>query len=230
MQFQIDIRTKIVLLFFTNYLLLLRVLSIYEWIVVCFILLLFVIAKRYRYAVIYSVIFLILYWIDYFLLDILSGKTISFLSMISVGGRLMLPCFMVGSYILSTTSVHAFIQGLRKLRISEKILLSLAVMLRFLPTIKQDYRTIYRALQVRGVVVKKSDVFVRPIRFFEYVTIPLLMSATRTAQDLTVAVLTKSIGNNQKTSYQEYKLTIYDWFVYGVVTCLVICIQGGLIR
>lgn len=228
MKFQIDIRTKIILLFFTNFLLLMRVTSIYEWIVVVFLMLLFIFSNQVQRAIIYGCIFLSLYCIDHFLIDFLTGKALSFFSMLAIGGRLMLPCFMVGSYIMTTTSTHAFIQGLRKWRISEKLLLTLAVMFRFLPTIRHDYQLICQSLRIRGIILSKKDIFLKPLCFFEYITVPLLMCATRSAQDLTVAVLTKSIGSTRKTSYKMYHLTTNDWLIYGIVLILSCCIIGGI--
>lgn len=228
MKFQIDIRTKIIILFFTNFLLLMRVVSIYEWIVVVLLILLFIFSNQMKRAIIYGLLFLLLYSIDYFLIDLLTGKALSFFSMLAVGGRLMFPCFMIGSYIMTTTNTHAFIQGLRQWRVSEKLLLTLAVMFRFLPTIRQDYQLICQSLRIRGIILNKKDIFLKPLRFFEYITVPLLMCATRSAQDLTVAVLTKSIGSKKKTSYKMYDLTTYDWSIYGIVLILTCGIMGGI--
>lgn len=49
------------------------------------------------------------------------------------------------------------------------------------------------------------DLLKRPLAYFEHLVIPLLMSMTRTAQELTIASLTKSAGNSgAKTSYITY--------------------------
>lgn len=203
--------------------------SIYEWIIVIALVGLFITARKWKQAAIYFTIFVLMYGLDHFIMNEATGKMLSFLSMLSIGGRLMLPCFMVGSYIISTTSVHAAIQGLRKWHFPEKLLLTIAVMMRFLPTIRQSYQTIHQSLQMRGVFVSGKDIVLKPVRFFEYMLVPLLMCATRTAQDLTVAVLTKSVTSSvKKTSYKAYAMSWQDGLVLAVITLLCIAINGGI--
>lgn len=225
----LDVRTKISLLFFANYLLITRVRAFYEIALVLLLAGLFIKAGQVKKAVIYLLIFFGFWLIDHYLITHLSGNLLSFLSMLAVGGRLMLPCFMAGSYLLATTSLHEFMVGLRKWRIPEPVLLVLAVMFRFLPTIPEDYRNICRALTLRGIFLTKLDILVHPIAFFEYVTVPLLMSASRTAQDLTVASLTKAISSQtQKTSYKQYTWTWRDGLVLTGLLACVLLIQAGV--
>ncbi|MGY3724931.1 energy-coupling factor transport system permease protein [Granulicatella balaenopterae] len=218
----LDIRTKIILLFFANYLLLKRLGDIHEWLLVGTIATLFILAgknkKAYSYVVVYSVMFVV----DYCLLEHLNGKLASFLSMIAVGGRVMLPCFMAGSYIFSTTTEREFINGLRKWHVPEYMIIPFAVMLRFLPTIKSDYQTIRRSLAIRGIFLSMKDYLLHPARYLEYILIPLLLSATRTASDLTIATLTKGIGiKHKKTIYQDLQFKGLD---YGVLVAMVLMI------
>lgn len=206
-----------------------RVQSFYEWLVLVLLCLLFVLADQMKRAVIYFLIFVVLFVFDHVVMDLVEGRTLSFLSMLSIGGRLMLPCSMVAAYLLHTTSVHAFVHGLRKWHVPEKFLLTLAVMMRFLPTIPQDYRTIRQSLTTRGIFVSGWSILLKPHLYFEQVMVPLLMSASRTAQDLTIATLTKSVGSTgTKTSYIDYRMGRWDALVLTFVAVLVILIQMGV--
>ena len=226
----LDVRTKIILLFFANYLLMTRAMALYEIGLVFVLTSLFIKAGQGRKGLIYLGVFMSMWFIDHFLIEHMSGKVLSFFSMLAVGGRLMLPCFMAGSYLLATTSLHEFMVGLRKWRLPEALLLVIAVMFRFLPTIPEDYQHIRRSLRLRGIFLKKRDIICHPIRFFEYVTVPLLMSASRTAQDLTVASLTKSISSNPvKTSYKAYRFQWLDKVIWAGIACAVIVIQLGVL-
>ena len=225
----LDVRTKILLLCFANYLLMTRAMAFYELGFVATLTALFVVSGKAKKGMIYLTLFSILWLIDTYAISELSGKWLSFLSMLAVGGRLMLPCFMAGSYLLATTSVHEFMVGLRKWHFPESLLLVLAVMFRFLPTIPEDYKHIRQSLKLRGIFIKASDIICHPIQFFEYVTVPLLMSATRTAQDLTVASLTKSISSNpRKTSYKHYHMSWRDGLLLMTMLACVIAIQFGV--
>lgn len=219
----LDVRTKVLLLLFTNYLLLNRLTGIWEWASVSGLALLFLFAGKKRKAMVYSVIFIVLFILDERVMIHTSGKALSFLSMLAIGGRLMLPCFMAGSYLLSTSSVSAMLHALRKWRVPEPVLLTFAVMMRFLPTIKEEYATIRQSLRLRGVFVSGWDIVKRPAAFFEYVTVPLLMSAGRTAQDLTIATLTKAIGSYApRTAYREPRWRATDWCLCVMLMSVVV--------
>ncbi|MGT2865601.1 energy-coupling factor transporter transmembrane component T [Streptococcus fryi] len=227
----LDVRTKVLLLCFANYLLMTRAMAFYELGFVGLLILLFVVSGKTKKGILYSILFSVLWLLDTYVVSSLSGKWVTLLSMLAVGGRLMLPCFMAGSYLLATTSVHEFMVGLRKWHFPEPLLLVLAVMFRFLPTIPEDYKHIRQSLKLRGIFIKASDVICHPMQFFEYVTVPLLMSATRTAQDLTVASLTKSISSNpRKTSYKHYQMSWRDDLLLATMGVCVIAIQFGVTR
>ena len=212
MAFHLDIRTKIIMLLFTNFLLLTHLPPVYEWVIMICLSSCFFFEGNGRSATKYLIIFTLLFLLEK---DIISFDTKnSPLVMFAVGGRLLLPCFMIGSNILQG-SVHEFIVCLRKWYIPEGLLLAVAVMMRFLPTLKEDYKHIRNALKTRGIFLSAGDSILKPLSFFEYITIPLLMNATRTAQDLTVTSLTKSANSSmKKTSYIVYNLTWIDYFVY----------------
>lgn len=208
----LDVRTKILVLCFANYLLLARVKDYHEWLFVGYLVLLFYLAKRLKKGVIYLVIFAILYSIDTFLWRYTTGDISSLLSMMSIGFRMMLPCFMAGSYLFSTTRASQLIAGLRKWHVPEQILLTFAVMFRFLPSIMQDYKAIQQSLKIRGIFLTVKDSICHPIAYFEYVTVPLIMSTSRTAQELTVAAMIKSVDKQHvKTIYKNTSFTMIDW-------------------
>lgn len=227
----LDIRTKIILLLFTNYLLLVRIQSFYEWVTVLFIAYLFVRGGQFKRARIYLIVFISLFVLEHLLMARTTGSWLSFFSMLSIGGRLMLPCFMAGSYILHTTSSHAFIQGLRLWRVPEKFLLTLAVLLRFLPMIREDYAIIQQSLRLRGIFFSPWDWLKRPVAYFEFLLVPLIMSTVRSAQDLTLASLTKAVGGQgHKTSYKDYRLGSGDWLCLSFLGILLLMIVLGVGR
>lgn len=222
---KLDVRTKVLLLLFTNYLLLNRVTGMLEWASVLGLAVLFMLANHTKKAIAYVTVFVVLWLLDDVVMDYTSGKALSFLSMLAIGGRIMLPCFMAGSYLLTTSSVNEMLHGLRKWHLPEAVLLTFAVMMRFLPTIKAEYIAIRQSLRLRGVFIKGWDILKRPVAFFEYVTVPLLMSASRTAQDLTIATLTKAIGSTRpRTAYCEPQWRAVD----RVVTFLLVSVVIGL--
>ena len=82
---KLDVRTKFVLLIFTNYLLLHRISGWIEWSVVLGLTILFISAKKGQKGLRFLLIFIVLYSLAYFVIDHVSGNVLSFLSMLTIG-------------------------------------------------------------------------------------------------------------------------------------------------
>ena len=54
--------------------------------------------------------------------------------MFAVYIRKLLPCFMLGSFLIATTSVSKFLAAITKLRLSKGLTIALAITLRYFPT------------------------------------------------------------------------------------------------
>lgn len=121
---------------------------------------------------------------------------------------------MAGHFLLLTTSAYELIHGLRKWRLPESFLLTLGVMFRFLPLIKKEIRVIQASLKTRGIFLRKRHIFLRPHRYAEYILVPLMMSLLRSAQDLTIASLTKGLAVGKRPSeFVQSRWTWLDWSV-----------------
>lgn len=126
---------------------------------------------------------------------------------------------MAGHFLLLTTSPYELIHGLRKWHLPESFLLTVGVMFRFLPMIKKEVKLIKIALRTRGIFLKKREILLQPHRYLEYVLVPLMMSLLRSAQDLTIATLTKGLVVAKRPSeFMESRWSWLDWSV--CVWCL----------
>ncbi|MTB65054.1 energy-coupling factor transporter transmembrane protein EcfT [Streptococcus sp. zg-86] len=126
---------------------------------------------------------------------------------------------MAGHFLLLTTSAYELIHGLRKWHVPESFLLTLGVMFRFLPLIKKEVRVVHVSLKTRGIFLRKRDVLLQPHRYLECVLVPLMMSLLRSAQDLTIATLTKGIAmTNRPSEFVQSRWTWLDWSI--CVWCL----------
>ena len=68
-----------------------------------------------------------------------------------------------------------------------------------------------------------------PLMFFEYILVPLLMNATRIAQDLTIASMTKGVASKKrKTSYVTYRFGLVDYAAYGFMVIFVLALITGV--
>lgn len=203
---KLDARTKIILVIFASITYGLRLTILENAVLVLGFSLLFWFSQKKKMAVI-GVLLYTGFWL-------LSYLTIlpAWLAHVLVVLTYTWPPLLAGHFLLMTTSSYELVHGLRKWRLPEVFLLTLGVMFRFLPAIKEDARTIRASLQVRGIFLRKRDVICRPLQYMECFLVPLMMSLLRTAQELTVASLTKGLALSGKpTEYLQSSWSLLDW-------------------
>ncbi|HLR88853.1 MAG TPA: energy-coupling factor transporter transmembrane component T, partial [Atopostipes sp.] len=149
------------------------------------------------------------------------------LSFLIYGLRFLLPSIIAGAYSMKTTAVSEWIAAFKKLHLPNWLLIPLAVMARFFPTIREDYHRIRQAMAFRGIGTGFWDLVKHPIQTLEFILIPLLMNATQVSEDLTISSLTKGLSLAGKhTSIVQLKMTAYDW-IYAVLAFVPIILHLG---
>ena len=109
--------------------------------------------------------------------------------------RRMFPCLMTGSLMLKCTPLRYFIVGLRQLRVPQRLIVAVSVTLRY-------FRYIRDAMKLRDV---------RGLARLEGTVIPLMVSATETAEELSAAAVTRGIEDPApKTSAVFLRLSPVD--------------------
>ena len=123
----------------------------------------------------------------------------------------MFPCLMVGALMIREISLRRFVLAMRKLHFSEKLIIALSVTIRYFPAIREETNYIKEAISLRKIKSSKK---------LEVMLVPLMMSATATAEELSAAAVTRGIENPiKKTSLLTLKLHCIDY---------VCCVIGGL--
>ena len=219
MRFCFDPRTKLYFLLLANLLLFFHVSLYTEMIVTVLFLLPFFPAGKARTGLRLGGIYLAMLLVDILVIPDAEGFWLNLFSLFSVGIRMMFPCIITGAYAFATTTVGAFVCAMRRMRLPEGFIVTCGVVIRFFPTIAEDYRQIKSAMTLRGVASDWKSMIVRPFRSLEYILIPLLLNSSSVAQDLSVASLTKGIGMpGRHTCITEIRMRAWDWgaiCVYG---------------
>ena len=220
MNFRIDPRAKLYLLVLANLMLFFHVGTAAEAVSTSLFLLLFFLSGRVRSGLRLSVIYFGLLALELWVVPRAGeGILTNFLSLLSVGIRMMLPCIITGAYAFSTTAMGELTSALRRMHIPESIIIPCAVVVRFFPTVREDYHQIRDAMALRGIAEGKLALLRHPMQSLEYILMPLLMNGNNVAQDLSVAALTKGIGlPGQHTSMTELHLTVWDFFYPALCT------------
>lgn len=208
----IDPRTKILLL-------LLCVLSatmapslLYEMLVVALVACFGIACGKIRYSIIGVIVYGGFYLLTQVVLQMPSGNVqvmlIAFLGLV----HKVYPCGILSGIIISTTKVGEFLSA--RSHISQKIVIPVAVMLRYVPTIREDWHFIKDAMRMRDVSPNLKNFILHPAMTIECIYVPLMMAASKTADELTVASVTRGIENpTQRTSYVKIGFGIADLIV-----------------
>ncbi len=220
---KLDPRCKLFMLLVGNLLLFFHVNLMTEVVLMVLFLVPFMLSARFKGAIKFGVIYLILSAADMWLIPAADGVVLSFISLLAVGIRMMLPCIVTGAYAFSTTSVSEFVCALRKMKVPEAVVIPCMVVVRFFPTVKEDYRQIRNSMELRGIGGTAFNAVCHPMRRLEYVVIPLLMNSNNVAQDLSVAALTKGLGIEwEHTSMTQIRMSTLD-YIYMAVCAAPLC-------
>ena len=231
MSLHLDPRTKLYLLLLSNLTLFFHVSLAAEIFLVSVLLMSFFLSGKGKSGVRFFMIYTILVGFDFFVIPNADGVILNFISMFTVGIRMMLPCIISGTYAFSTTTVGEMVCGLRKLKLPEAVIVPCVTVIRFFPTVAEDYRQIRNAMAFRGIAEGKFALLRHPAQSLEYILMPLLMNSNNVAQDLSVAAMTKGISlPGQHTSMVEIQMKLVDWCCMVVATLPFLLFWGGVLR
>lgn len=186
------------------------------------------IAGLYSWGFIFLLIYALQIFISLYVVPKINTAFIIFVfSFLVYGLRFLLPSIIAGAYSMKTTKVSEWIAAFKKLHLPNWLLIPLAVMARFFPTVREDYQHIRQAMAFRGIGTGFWDLIKHPIKTLEFILIPLLMNATQVSEDLTISSLTKGLSlPGRHTSIVKLKMTIYDW-IYAILAFVPIILHLG---
>lgn len=206
----IDPRTKAVIL-------LLCVLSAtmapsmhYEMLLVLFIACFGIACRKVRYSLIGALAYAAIYFITIAALNTHGSVQVMLAAFLGLVHKVY-PCGILSGIIISTTRVGEFLSAMNRSHISPKIAIPVAVMLRYIPTVREDWHFIKDAMKMRDISPSLKIFFTRPGMTIECIYVPLMMSASKTADELTVAAVTRGIENpSPRTSIVQIGFGVWD--------------------
>ena len=150
-------------------------------------------SKKWKAAARFTVTYAVLFALELTVLPLLTG-TWNFILGAAVGIYThMLPGFIMGYYLVSTTTVSEFVAAMERMRVSQKVVIPVSVVFRFFPTVKEEYAAIRDAMKMRGITTLRS-----PMKMLEYRVVPLMISIAKIGEELSAAALTRGLGAPQK--------------------------------
>ncbi|WP_405268098.1 energy-coupling factor transporter transmembrane component T [Methanobrevibacter sp.] len=151
-------------------------------------------------ALVYLILYLISIYIQIYLLPTSTGISAILLITFSYTSTRMLPILMMGYYTVSTTKVSEFIASMEKSSVPKEIIIPLSVIFRYIPSVYEEIRLITDAMKMRGFGFTVKS-FRNPLKLIEFYMIPILISAVKTADELSAASLTRGLSNPKKRTH-----------------------------
>ena len=128
-------------------------------------------------------------------------------------------CGMLAGIMISTTRVGEFLSAMARLRIPKKLTIPIAVMLRYLPTIREDWHFIKDAMRLRDVSPTLWGFLKAPAMTVNCIYVPLLTAASKAADELSVASMTRGIENPKpRTCLVTIRMRAADWLAIALFT------------
>ncbi|KAF1305103.1 energy-coupling factor transporter transmembrane component T [Candidatus Enterococcus willemsii] len=222
-----DPRTKLCVILFASFSLMVRLTFFYEIIFISLLFVLFLLIGEWKKGISFYVLFWLLALLDYGLFPQGDHVIFGLLSFVLIGSRRLLPTVMAASFAMSGTKISEWIAALQKLRVPFALIVPLTVLFRFFPTLVQDFKNIRKALRFRGIATNVWEMVIHPFQTMEYIIIPILMSADNTALDLSATAMVRGLGNmKQHTSIYPLR---FHWQDYLLIVVLIGCIGGRLL-
>ena len=124
---------------------------------------------------------------------------------------------------LLTTNPSEFASSLNRIGISYKISYAVALAMRYIPDIQEDFYSISQAQQARGFVMSKKWRLLSIIKGIARIILPLIFSSLDRIEVISTAMELRRFGKNKKrTWYAERPYQKMDYFV--VIVAIVISI------
>ena len=216
LNFNLDPRTKIVILAILSFMVF-NDASLYVsgiLVLIPFVCLFF--TGHRKASLIYIVAYAIAKYIQVYVLPTATGVMAIILITFSYTVSRMLPIFMMGYYTITTTKVSEFIASMEKSGVPRNIIIPVSVVFRYIPSVYEEIRSITDAMKMRGFGLTVKS-FKSPLKMIEFYMIPILISAIKTADELSAASLTRGLSNPEpRTHLLEVGLNRLDYALLAV--------------
>ena len=173
-------------------------------------------------AAFYGLIVLLTFWI----MDTMTGTwRTMFIAFLGLFHKVY-PCGMLSGIVISTTKVSEFLSAMNHVHAPKKLVIPLAVMLRYIPTIQEDWRFIKDAMRMRDVSPSLKGFLTHPGITVECIYVPLMMAASKAADELSIASITRGIENPKpRTCLVQIHIGLMD---IAAVFCFACALAVGL--
>lgn len=225
----IDVRTKLFLILFSAVAMFAFFSDILEIGLVLFIFILQLLLGNTKASLRLVITYFVFYGIEIFLLPYLSGVLLMLVGTFVILFRRLFPCMLAGILLLTTTTVSEMMAGLQRLHIPRVIIIPLAVTLRYIPAVREEWGSLRDAMKMRNFAARKQSLVEKITERIECIYVPMLISAAQISEDLSAAAVTRGIENPGKhTVLHKNSFGVLDVLTLAVTIGIVVLAGGGI--
>ena len=210
----LDPRTKLFLILLCVFCAMFAPNLYFQFALVTFIGLLAVFSGKWQYALRGIIVYALICAFTVWCMNVVTGTWrtmfVAFLGLV----HKVYACGMLAGIVISTTKVDEFLSAMAKLHFPKKLTIPIAVMLRYLPTVREDWHYIKDAMRLRDVSPSLWGFLKSPAMTVNCIYVPLLTAASKAADELSIASVTRGIENPKpRTCLVTIKMRKTDWLV-----------------
>ncbi len=147
----------------------------------------------------------ILCGIQFILFPVVPDVVEMLLSLPVVNIRSFFPVVMSIVLLYKNTRVSEMTASFTRMGISRKVTVPVAVAIRYIPTLKEEWLHIRDAMRMRSVTRGIKNPFVRLAKKLECYLVPFFVSSLKSSDELSAAAVTRGIENPSKPTCRNYK-------------------------
>jgi len=133
-----------------------------------------------------------------------------------------------------TTHPSEFASSLNRIGVPYKFSYAVSIALRYIPTVQEDFITISKAQQAKGIDISKNVKLTTRIKNVSYTLLPLIFSSIDKIDVISNAMLLRGFGKrNRRTWYQARKMKTSDMVailitgIFVIVSLILIKMNNG---
>lgn len=161
------------------------------------------------------------------------GATLSNIGIL--GRRALIPLSFI--FVLAGMPTGSLLEALHRLKTPKAAGIALAVMLRFFPTLGEEYGSIRSAQRFRGVGLGVFNTLAHLPSTIEYILIPLIIRTTKIADELSASVTVRGVRyGGEVISFREIHFSARDAAMcaaYAALTGVILVLEqtgfGGVL-
>ena len=140
----------------------------------------------------------------------------------------------VALLFIITTNPSEFASSLNRIGVPYKFSYAVSIALRYIPTVQEDFVTISKAQQAKGIDISKNVKLITRIKNISYTLMPLIFSSIEKIDIISNAMILRGFGKRKKRTWCQARkmkmpdvIAIFVTAIFVIASIALIKINGG---